>query len=244
MLMNKWVLSVILPGLKPQILGGSLSAAIEEKFIPYNDRDYLFDGLDEATHSADRTISIWAHRKKIGRQILHGRELVDLWEALADDIWITLLGNPLWRALDCFRNIQSNLAHPLHEAIAQEGYSFASFYASPISASVCNRQCRKLAMVGGKASPELLLKKASQTLDRFAWVGLEGVDAGPQNRLAHLLKENGYECEVPVLPKMSLPRGLPDAATEAIIRKAEAADFALWDREKAKRTSQVASFEY
>jgi len=237
---GKWVLSVILPGIRPQILGDALEASLSGSGIGYNDKSLLLDVADETIHPADRAISVWAHRHRRERLVVHARELSALWQLLADDIWITIIGDPIWRAVDCFRNLSTNPAHPLHAGIVEKKITLGEFYRSPLSLSVCNRQCRKLALTGAETSVDLMLTNATKALKQFAWIGLEGVDAGPQKKLGTLLQQNGYPCAIPVLAIGLPPKKIPDPETQEIIRKAEAADCALWEKAREMRAESFA----
>ncbi len=231
------VISLILPGVKPTLLGDALREACPDAEF-YWANDALFSNNKKLqAAAADQIIGFWAIVTQSGGHIIHGREVMGFWRLFADSSWVTILGNPLWRAMDSYRNILQDTTHPLHEEVSGAQLSIGDFFASSISKPVRNRQSSKLLAVSTQqeVESEWLYNHARRRLEHFAWVGMEGLDVGPQPLLARILRTDILHVSLPIIVRHRGPGTLLSAAERRIIRDANIADFRLWEMYRRRR---------
>ncbi|MEO7934262.1 MAG: hypothetical protein ABIT76_14000 [Chthoniobacterales bacterium] len=222
--------------MKPALLGNALREACPDAEFHWANEGLLSSDKQRAT-AIDQIIGFWAIVNQSGGHIIHGREVMGFWQLFAGSSWITFLGNPLWRAMDSYRHILQDSKHPLHGEISGAQLSIGEFFASSISKPIRNRQSSKLLTISAsqETEPAWLFEHARRRLEHFAWVGLEGIDMGPQLQLARTLRTGIFNVSPPIVAHHRGPKTSLSAADKRIIREANIADFQLWELFRRRR---------
>ncbi len=221
------VVSLVLPGVDARPLQEALQRALPAALVHEDARKRVVAGLPDEVNDLNAVLHFQFQEIRKGLHVLHGKDVMELAAPLAGCIRITMIGDPLRKAMAAYRNARNNPTHPLHAHAS--AMDVAAFYASDESLLLRNRQCRKIACVENSAlvAPDELLRMAKEILQRdFAWVGLEGVSEGQQ--LQRCLRTHGIDCQNTVLVwPAEKPMHLTTATRDAIMR-ANSADVRLW----------------
>jgi len=231
--MTKVLFSPVLPGVNPKPMGAALAAACPEARLHLDAVTPLKVSGSGSVGAYDPLIGIWTEIMAGGAHLVHGKSALDLAHCFPKSAVVMVLGDPLWRAMESFRNVRKSADHPLHAEVEAQGFTTArEFYRSPVSVPLRNRQCRKLARIaeGQELPPDRLFERARSLVEAMVvWIGFEGITSGPQPVLGKVIRDLGVGSGTPDLVPFSPPKAVPDPETAETIREANSADHRLWE---------------